>query len=280
MISFIEDGKEIDFNDPVAINNPFFKSTKRVLEVVFPTNKENYNILDLGCFHGGFTVEFAKMGFHATGIEARNTNYQKCLINKEFYKLDNLYFYKDDVWNFKNYGKFSAIYCGGLLHHLDRPREFINMISEITSKILIIQTHYAPNTLTPEFEKVVQNKLGDLTKLNGVIGRWYLEYPENSTPEQIESYIQAAWGNKNRDYGWVRSFWMKKEWILSTMKESGFDLVFEQFDNIGDSIIESMSNGYYYKNNFGTFIGVKTGLPRGRYPEMIIDGPKMPKINC
>jgi hypothetical protein len=46
---------------------PWFKSAKRALEMVFPGNKRKFSIVDLGCLEGGYSVEFARMGFNALG---------------------------------------------------------------------------------------------------------------------------------------------------------------------------------------------------------------------
>ena len=277
--ALIENGVEVKIDEKITANKPWFKSTKRVLDVVFPKDKQDYNILDLGCLDGGYAIEFAKMGFKSVGVEVRNINYQQCLENKRRYKLDNVEFYKDDVWNSKKYGEFDAVYCGGLLYHLDKPREFINMISKITKKVLIIQTHFATERpLDPDFEESINWNLKDMTKENGVDGRWFWEYPENIPLETKESHNFAGWENANTSQGWVRSFWITREWILHSLKESGFDLVFEQFDNIGDNVHESMTKGYYYISSRGTFIGIKTGekMVEKVKREFVITGPTMP----
>jgi len=271
----IENGIKIRLDDPIIIKRPWFKSAKRLLNTIFPGDKSSISLLDLGCLDGGYTVEFAKLGFKSVGIEVRKTNYDNCLINKEKSKLSNLDFHLDDAWNASKYGNFDVILCFGLLYHLDDPRKFIHMLSSITNKICIINTQFSTNSsLTQEYQEGVQWKLQEMTKENGLDGRWYLEYYEDEPLESKESYNYAAWENKNKKDGWVRSFWITREWILHLLKESGFGIVFEQFDNIGDDVNDSMTKGYYHKSNKGTFVGIKT--EKDEEPIFRIKGPTMP----
>jgi SAM-dependent methyltransferase len=274
--TLIENGVEVKIDEPITANKPWFKSTKRVLDIVFPSDRGKYSILDLGCLDGGYAIEFAKMGFNSVGIEVRDINYQSCLLNKKQSGLKNVEFYKDDVWNSDKYGEFDAIYCGGLLYHLDDPRGFINMISKVTKKVLIIQTHFATERpLDPEFEESINWNLKEIRYENGLHGRWFWEYPMDISLKEKEMHNYAGWENPNTSLGWVRSFWITREWILHLLKESGFDVVLEQFDNIGDDIHHSMTEGYYWKSNRGTFIGIKTGISNEQI-NFVILGPGMP----
>ena len=75
------------------------------------------------------------MGFNALGVEVRQSNFDACTFVKQRTNLPNLRFVKDDVLNVGKYGPFNAVFCCGLLYHLDKPRAFIKMVSEITSRI-------------------------------------------------------------------------------------------------------------------------------------------------
>jgi 2-polyprenyl-3-methyl-5-hydroxy-6-metoxy-1,4-benzoquinol methylase len=55
--------------------SPWFLAAKRTLEVTFHGNIAGKRIVDLGCLEGGYTVEFARMGFEALGIEVRKSNF-------------------------------------------------------------------------------------------------------------------------------------------------------------------------------------------------------------
>ena len=152
--------------------NPWFLSARKILNLVFPGDKGHLRIADLGCLEGGFTVEFARMGFEAVGIEVRESNMAACRYVQEKMDLPNLHFIQDDAWNVAQYGPFDAIFCSGLFYHLDRPKKFLEILSEVTSRVLILQTHFATEETLPN------HKLSELCENEGLQGRWIVEYQQ------------------------------------------------------------------------------------------------------
>jgi len=122
---------------------PRFIAARDLLNTAFPGDKTGLRIADLGCLEGGFAVEFARMGFDALGIEVRKSNFEACEFVKQRVDLPNLTFAHDNAWNVARYGPFDAIFCSGLLYHLDRPREFLRLLSSQTRRLLILDTHFA-----------------------------------------------------------------------------------------------------------------------------------------
>ena len=49
-------------------DHPWCKSAAGLLSAVFPGDKSRIRVADLGCLEGGYTVEFARLGFQAVGI--------------------------------------------------------------------------------------------------------------------------------------------------------------------------------------------------------------------
>jgi hypothetical protein len=47
----------------VREDHPWYKSAKRIQDTVFPGDESRLRLADLGCVEGGFSVEFARMGF-------------------------------------------------------------------------------------------------------------------------------------------------------------------------------------------------------------------------
>ncbi len=94
--------------------HPWFRSAAGLLSVVFPGDKTKIRVADLGCLEGGYTVEFARLGFQATGIEVRHNNFQACQYVKANTNLINLEYIRDDAWNVARYGPFDAVFCCGL----------------------------------------------------------------------------------------------------------------------------------------------------------------------
>ncbi|MGV0714075.1 class I SAM-dependent methyltransferase [Mycolicibacterium sp. XJ662] len=123
--------------------HPWFVSARGLLETVFPGDKSQVRLADVGCLEGGYAVEFARMGFQVLGIDVRELNIAACNYVKSKVDLPNLEFVQDNAFNIADYGKFDAVFCCGLLYHLDRPKEFLQKLSAATNKLLILQTHFS-----------------------------------------------------------------------------------------------------------------------------------------
>ena len=244
---------------------PWFVSARRVLETVFPGDKKHLRLVDLGCLEGGFAVEFARMGFQVLGIEVRDANIAACAYVKSKTNLPNLMFVKDNVLNIANYGMFDVVFCCGLLYHLDKPKHFLETLSSVTKKIVILQTHFSIDTIYPRLPlpflvrqvltKITRGlidkyTLSQVTENEGLAGRWFTEFSNDKKFNKRETSKWSSWDNR-------RSFWIQREYLLQAIENVGFHLVMEQFDSLGTNIAESMLRGYYRKENRGTFIGIK-----------------------
>lgn len=162
------------------------------------------SVADLGSLYGAYTLEFARAGYQATGIEARPENIEAA--RRLGTGIPNLRYIQDDVRNIEDYGPFDAVFCCGLLYHLDEPARFLKLLGQVTHRVLIVQTHFAADWLaTGENE--------------GYPGLWYGEQgPENPW---------AAWGNQ-------RSFWIRKPELFAAAQDAGFGLVMELHNHLAD----------------------------------------------
>ncbi|MEP6885803.1 MAG: class I SAM-dependent methyltransferase [Gammaproteobacteria bacterium] len=249
--------------------HPWFLGAKRVLDATFPGDKSHLRIADLGCLEGGYTVEFARLGLQAFGLDVRESNIDACRYVQSKTNLPNLEFVRDDVWNIGNYGQFDVTFCCGLFYHLDKPRDFLNVLSRVTKRVLILQTHFSAANDSPTFihprrlrralSKVIPlkntatttHKLSFLTEHEGLPGRWFPEFRNERAFRDRENRRWAAWNNRS-------SFWIQREFLLQAIRDAGFDLVFEQFDNLGADIAFEMTKGAYRSSGRSTFIGIKT----------------------
>jgi len=266
-----------------------FVSARRLLDTVFPGDKNHYRLADLGCLEGGFAVEFARMGFQVLGIEVREANMAACNYVKANTHLPNLEFIRDDARNIAKYGVFDVVFCAGLLYHLDKPKEFLKTLSAVTTKLLILQTHFSTATKNKEHRRFgiarrplagVKRKimalgigrnllapvkkhnpepaakfrefnLSELTENETLRGRWYTEFANDEAFSKRDSSKWSSWDNR-------RSFWIQREYLLQAIYDVGFDLVLEQFDNLAPNIVESTLCGFYRFETYGAFIGIKT----------------------
>lgn len=265
----LNDGiKTLGDAQPLLADTALWASIKKTLDLFIPINKQeagNLKVVDFGCLEGGYTVEFARLGFNVVGIEARQDNIDKCDYVKSNLNLTNLTFIKDDVRNVQNYGKFDIALCYGLLYHLNNPVEFLKILNSCTSKILILHTHYAPehdirynfNTLNRHFFQRMEGKfpsvlktknyfLSKISENEGYKGRWFYEYQENEETKKIEKMLWASYNNN-------KSFWLLKEQLTKVLHNVGFTSVFEQFDDGFDANVRNYN--YYY--NRSMFVAIK-----------------------
>ncbi len=247
--------------------HPLVISTRRILETVFPGDKSRLRLADLGCLEGGFAVEFARLGFQVLGIEVREANIAACNYVKSRTNLPHLEFVKDNALNIAKYGSFDAVFCSGLLYHLDKPKLFLETLSGVTKKLLILQTHFAtkdfngrvllPTSIRKLLAGLGRNDrqidrfyLSRLCRNEGLKGRWFTEFYTSRSFRKREASKWASWDNR-------RSFWIQREHLLQAIKDAGFDLVLEQFDNLGPDIAANLIRGPYHLDSRGTFIGIK-----------------------
>ena len=232
------------------------------------TNKEDrphMKAVDLGCLEGGYSVELAKMGFDTLGIEARQENIDKCNFVKDNLGLSNLHFAMDDVRNLPKYGKFEVNICYGLLYHLNDPVAFLKTVSECTTKVLLLNTHFAPDrdlryelghlnryVIAPIQKRAKalapqQNyRLSGMTTNEGYHGRWFREWSKSAGKAKIEKMLWASYNNN-------RSFWLRKKDLTKVLHDVGFDSVFEQFDYTGDIAPDN----YTSRHSRTMFVAVK-----------------------
>jgi len=245
----LDDGTYTKPDEKLSIDaDKWFVSTRKILENVLPGEKSNYRIADLGCLEGGYAVEFARMGFNVLGVEIRDSNLEACNYIKSKTNLPNLEFVKDDAFNIDKYGIFDAIFCCGLLYHLDKPKLFLDKLAAVTTKLVILQTHFSTSGTDNISDKF---RLSELMDNEGLSGRWFTEFQDDNSFAQREDHRWSAWDNR-------RSFWIQREYLLQAIQTAGFDVVLEQFDSLGPEIAETMLHGYYRTDRRGTFIGLKT----------------------
>jgi 2-polyprenyl-3-methyl-5-hydroxy-6-metoxy-1,4-benzoquinol methylase len=190
---------------------PLLKFSKQLLRLAFPGGLAGKRIVDLGCLEGGYAVSFAREGMQALGIEIRQSNFANCLSVKQATNLPNLEFACDDVRNLENYGRFDAVFCCGLLYHLDQPRKFLEQMSCVCDRVLILDTHVAAERRNRKM------RLSRLMQNEGVNGRWFPEPPDERARHALN---WASWNNP-------RSFWPMKRDLIEVLRQFGFSIVFE-----------------------------------------------------
>lgn len=155
-----------------------------------------------------------------TGYEVRRENILCCNYVADHLGLPNLKFVRSDVRDvLTTPNEWDAVFCCGLLYHLEDPVDFIRQLGLATKRMLIVQTHISTH---PD------------TRHEGHRGHWY----EEGTTRW------SSWENK-------RSFWLTRDSLLTEIKGAGFNLVYEQAD------FHDGPNGIPAVYDRSMFVGVK-----------------------
>ena len=166
----------------------------------------------MGCLEGGYTVELARAGFDALGIEVRRSNFENCQRVKAGTNLPNLTFACDDVHNLAKYGVFDAVFCCGLLYHLDEPRKFVDLMAQV---VPAGRHHRYPRRRM--LSRTASLSFPTITENEGWAGRWFSEFDDDNTRHKDK---WSSWSNR-------RSFWPMKRDLMQGLLQAGFTMVLE-----------------------------------------------------
>jgi SAM-dependent methyltransferase len=243
---------------------------KNLLPLLYPDGWDGRSIVDLGCLEGGFATEFARLGLESTGIDVRESNIANAQFIKSRTNLPNLRFIRDDAWNVGKYGPFDLVFCVGLHYHIDNQNAFLQEMASACRRAIFIDTHVAPEY---DHEPAVQTfNLSPLTVHEGLPGRWYIEHDLDASADrkQLETMKWASWENH-------RSFWPTKGGLVQSMRDAGFSIVMEDFDQLLNWSAHYLSpEGWHHQTARAMFVGVKgppiAGSPAIQAPPHHLDG--------
>lgn len=220
----LPDGSQTLRGTELTKDSGICQAALRDLALAFPASVQMApRIADLGCLEGGYAVAFAKAGYDVTGFEARAENIACCNYVAKQIALPNLQFIRADVRDvLTTTDEWDAVFCCGLLYHLDNPVAFLHQLGRATQRLLIVQTHYSTH---PDAEH------------EGHRGHWYTEGGNARW---------ASWKNE-------RSFWLTRNDLMAAMRDAGFDLVFEQADYRNDILADDHAG----PDERSMFVGLK-----------------------
>ena len=159
----------------------------QLAEIALGSSVEGKSMLDIGSLEGGMTVEFARHGAQATGLEIRPEHLAKANFSKEALGLQNLNFVQGDMLKMGEAlgdQSFDIVLCAGVLYHVDAP-DLLPYLTEISSRckgVALIDTHISLDY------KEVYKAAADLD----VYGSSYVEHYDDS-PLAKAKRLWASW---------------------------------------------------------------------------------------
>jgi SAM-dependent methyltransferase len=219
-IEFPDGSRTLPPSHETVADSSTCKAALLSLERAFPgVPRESVRVADLGCLEGGYAAAFAQAGYDVTGFEVRAENIACCNYVAERMALPNLRFTRADVRDVATGpDEWDAVFCCGLLYHLENPAAFLVQLGQVVRRLLIVQTHYSTR---PDAEH------------EGYHGHWY---DENTAGRW------ASWKND-------KSFWLTRDDLMAAMRAAGFGQVSEQPDAETERITDP--------DKRSTFVGLK-----------------------
>jgi SAM-dependent methyltransferase len=107
---------------------------------VFPDCR---TVLELGCLEGAHSFSLARRVARVTAIEGRAANLEKAQLVQRLLGVENVTFLEADVERADlDLGRFDALFCVGLLYHLQRPWLLLDRFPAWSDRVFL-QTHFA-----------------------------------------------------------------------------------------------------------------------------------------
>lgn len=200
----LPDGTQTAPNLPLVCDADACKAALRELNRVFGDTRDGVTVADLGSLEGGYAAAFARAGYDVTGFEARQENHANALWLKNALGMPNLSFVQGDVREALEGRQFDAVFCSGLLYHLDKPVSFLKLLGQVTQRMLILNTYISqPGEGHPETAHHPGSwcDYGDY-EWEGRKGHWYHE-------------SASRWDS----YGNSLSFWLRRDDLMNSLRE-------------------------------------------------------------
>jgi SAM-dependent methyltransferase len=156
---------------------------------------EPRTILELSSFEGAHTLLLAapETTDRVVGLEGRPENVERAHLVAELLGRGNVEFAVENLEtvDLAAYGRFDAVFCAGLLYHLERPWHLLEEIGRVTDR-LFLDTHYWSGS--------------DVVEVEGHRGGWFDE---------------GGYEDPLSGVG-TRSFWLTAPALVQLLTEAGW----------------------------------------------------------
>jgi 2-polyprenyl-3-methyl-5-hydroxy-6-metoxy-1,4-benzoquinol methylase len=176
-------------------------------------------ILELGSLEGGDSLQLAAPDFveRVVAVEARAGNIARAKLAAEYLGRGNIEFRQADLERalLDPFGRFDAVFCGGLLYHLMRPWHLLEEIGKVTDQLFLD----------------TQISATEETTFEGYTGSWYAEQPD-SPGRHTETDVLSGLSDA--------SFWLALPCLVDTLARIGLVVkeqrVAEDWDGYGPRV--------------------------------------------
>ena len=150
---------------------------------------EGKRVLDIACNSGFWAIQCALLGANVTAFDARPELIEQANLIKSIVGLDNVDFQVLDFWDMSPQllGTFDVVLCLGILYHLPKPLEALELITSIAKGHVLLDTQISSSA--DSIIKLYWEESDDIraTSKSGVVA-----YPSKSAIELMLRHIRPA----------------------------------------------------------------------------------------
>jgi SAM-dependent methyltransferase len=180
-------------------------------------------ILELGPLEAGHSYMLQNAGAREViAIEANTRAFLKCLCVKELLGLERVHFLLGDFVAYlkDDRSQYDAVIASGVLYHMDKPLELLELISRVAGKVMLWTHYYDADVLTRN--KQLAHKFTPLQSI---------EHAGVTYEFSTQSYKEAL--------GWAgfcggplpTSKWLSRDSIMRALTAFGFTTISVNFDD-------------------------------------------------
>jgi hypothetical protein len=180
---------------------------------------EGKTVLELGPMEAGHTYGIHNLGASSiTAIEANANGFLKCLMVKEFYRLDRARFLYGDFVKFleQTEERFDIIFASGVLYHMAEPLKLLSLIKRHTDKCYIWTGFYDREVMAPAYGERFSERFP---------GPIRIEHDGFKCEGYPQHYLESLNFQHYSGGSGPGSVWLTKDDILAFLRHVGFKKV-------------------------------------------------------
>lgn len=129
--------------------NTLMPAIEKIASYVIPGGVKNARVLDIGCWDGYYGFEFLKRGAKfMKGIDLRAEALRRANLVKDYFNYTNCQFEQQNIQDkqFDN-ENYDITLMYGILYHLSAPIDVLKRIGDITTSMLLVNSHVSPEEM-------------------------------------------------------------------------------------------------------------------------------------
>jgi 2-polyprenyl-3-methyl-5-hydroxy-6-metoxy-1,4-benzoquinol methylase len=150
---------------------------------------EGKQVLDIACNSGFWSIQCALLGANVTAFDARAELIEQANLIKSIVGVDNVDFQVLDFWKMspERLGTFDVVLCLGILYHLPKPLEALELIASMAQGHVLVDTQISPSQ-----DSIVKLYWEESDDIRSASNAGVVAYPSKSAMDLLLRHIGVA----------------------------------------------------------------------------------------